>query len=782
MKYIKLISVLIVGLLCQIKFASGQSNYRYLDIEVKSVLGPLKSAELHFFKLQKTFQARDGKISVNVPSDFYIISISAPKYKSKEIYVNLLRDTTIQAVLQSIDGSLLIEEVDVTGRNSNKVKTFQSDIEMMNSSTVERLPSLLGEQDIIRAIQLLPGITANVEGSSEMNVRGGSPDQNLILMDGVPLYNSSHLFGMYSSFNPLIVSEATVYKGAFPSSYGGKLSSVIDVRTRDPRLDKFAGDIDLGITSVKGALDIPLLDGKSSMMIAGRRTFYDLLSKTFGQGESELVNFYSANLSWKFRPDPKNNFRLNIFAEGDYMGLKEHDWGSRISEVKKSQKAGSLSWTRVISEQMTNSALLWFSNYAADLTEEKRIPNSLSYRYEFRAPIRDIGFKNILNWQIDTSWNITGGVEYGYHSFEAGRFHGDEDGENFNHISYSRLMAHELSTFFSGKWESGALRLEAGLRNNIYRTNRETYISLEPRINGYYGVSEETTLKWGYARMTQPVHRLMNSGLGMPLDIFMSSSEFTAPQQAHIFSFGMAKDFYLGRDLYTFSGDAFYKKMNKIISFNDGYDTRSVIYNANGGAFRADNILDALTIGEGKSLGAEIMAEKKTGSLNGWLSYTWSKTDNRYDELNEGQWFSALQDRRHVFNLFANINITRRWHFSLTYMFLSGQPVNIPAYIFPSMEIGADNGLVISDTHYMYGHEGRNSSRMKDFHKVDVNTGINYTMGNAKGQINIGLYNALNRRNASFYYLGTSSEDRTPVVKSVSMFPIMPSISFRLQF
>lgn len=401
MNYSKLLIVLIAGLLLQSHSALGQSDYHYLDIAVKSALGPIRSAEVYFFKLKKTFQLRDSKLAVSVPSDFYIIRITAPNYKSKEIYVELLRDTAIQVVLQSLDGTLFIEEVDVTGRNSNKVKTFQSDVEVINAATVERLPSLLGEQDIIRTIQLLPGITANVEGSSEMNVRGGSPDQNLILMDGVPLYNSSHLFGMYSSFNPLIVSDATVYKGAFPAHYGGKLSSVIAVKTRDPNLDKFAADIDLGITSIKGSIDIPLLAGKSSIMIAGRRTFYDILSKVFDQGESELINFYSTNILWNFKPNSKNNFRFHIFAEGDYMGLKEHDVGFKISEVKKSQQAVSLNWVHGFSEKVTNNATFWYSTYAADLVEEKRIPDSESYRYEFRSPIHDIGFKNTLNWEID---------------------------------------------------------------------------------------------------------------------------------------------------------------------------------------------------------------------------------------------------------------------------------------------------------------------------------------------------------------------------------------------
>ena len=730
---------------------------------------------------------RQGRYFISLPEREYRLEVSAPHYPKKEYELSLIRDTVINFVMEMPYGGIALDDVAVFGTTSNKVKNPRSGFNAIDGNTIERLPAVLGEKDVMRSIQLLPGISATSEGSTEMNVRGGSSDQNLLMLDNVPLYSSSHLFGMFSSFNPLIVKEASIYTGAFPAAYGGKISSVTDVTTKSASMDSLSGSAELGITSTKAMLEIPLIKGKSSLLLAGRRTFLDLLQSLDRSGEVEYFNFYDLNAIWTYRYSEKSSLKLSAYQEGDAVRLVNYGQKTREDAFGKKQQAASFTWKNFTSSRFNNEIGFQYNLYQSRLLEDRPdMSNGYSYRHEFTSQVRDLGASYRLGYRPWNFMNISAGANYTSHQLKPAHIAGHEDQEPFSIYSLPDIRINELSAFAEMNLTYRNSNLSLAVRNNHFYSKPVAYNAIEPRLSLSQLIGNTFSLKAAYARMGQPMQRLVNSGLGLPFDIMYPADEFIKPQLADIFSAGFSKDLEIGGNRYTVSAEGYYKKMDNIISMKDGYDTRSVIlHTAADAIFKTENVHDMLVTGRGWTVGADFMVEKKEGRLSGWVSYSWIKARNQFDELNGGREFRAAEDRTHVLNAVANWELGNDWSLSATWMFSTGRPINVPQSVFESSAPTLD-GKLPADQKYLYSYGERNGRRMKPFHKLDMGLTKKLEIWDLASELNFGLYNVYNRANASIYYIGKSfdweNEANYPSLKAVSMFPVLPSVSLKVKF
>lgn len=766
--------------------AQTKINY-FIDLQFKNTSEKeIKNAKIEIFSLSKIFITdKNGKITLNIPTGDYLARVSAIGYKSKDIFINSNNDKIINIILEGQYGGIIIDEVEVVGRKIDKINNSNAGIERLEKSTLEKIPALLGEKDPVKAFQFLPGVGATSEGNTEMNVRGGGNDQNMFTLDQIPIYSSTHLFGLFSTFNPLSISSATLYKGDFPSSYGGRLSSVTSLTTVDTITKSFIGEAELGIATAKAALSIPMLNGKSSIFFAGRRSYYDLLFKTFGKGNTDIFSFQDYNLGWVYQPNLKNSIKLTLYHEVDAAGIILNEAGFSKGNADKMQTALGLNWKYRFNNQISNDVTFYHNNYNNSLSEEKRNTTE-SYRYNFKTAIADFGLRNTLTYAFGKATTFLG-FEAIKHNFMPTRLFGDEGNVPFDINKIKDFNSTDLSFFIGSTLEVGTnTKLSFGLRNNNYFVDNTTYHSFEPRLSYHYSIKNNSAIKLSYSKMTQPILRLSNPGLGLPQDIILSANDFNRPQTASHFSLEFIKDFEFDKEKFTFSVQPFYKKLNHILSFKDGFDTRSLMFNS---TYQGNNYSEVVTTGKGNSYGIELMLEKKTGKLNGWINYTYLKATNQFDALNGGLAFSALQDRRHNLNLVANWRISNQWDIGFSWTFISGQPITIPNNIFLPTNSDYLSGKIIinNNSPYMFEQGERNNYRMKPFHKLDITSQYNFRLLGLDASLNLGAYNVYNRSNSSFYYVGKSETAlngsiRQPVLKSVSLFPIVPSLSLKVKF
>ncbi|PRD54065.1 TonB-dependent receptor plug domain-containing protein [Sphingobacterium gobiense] len=695
------------------------------------------------------------------------------------------RDTLKNVVYQKDSIPVAIEEVTVHGRQRKHIEMMKSTVTTIDKEMLETMPAFLGEKDVMRTLQMMPGVSASSEGSAEIQVRGGTADQNLIMLDGVPLYNSTHLFGMYSSFNPLVVKDAKLYTGAFPAWFGGKVSSVVDVTTRDANFNRASGSVELGLTSGKGHLELPVVNNKLSLFLAGRRTFLDALSLLNQSSNKEFFNFYDVNSILTYQPDSLNVIKLSSYFEGDQFRYKSSGRDVENDGLMKTQRAVSLNWGRQMGQKLKSNLTATHNYYSNKLLEERLRPyDSNSYRNYFRSKISAIGLKATLDYDLNKNMNIITGADYNLHNTDPSTLYGENNGTPFRERGLATSRIGELSGFAQLSFTLKKTALTTGARHVTFMNSGYRTTFLEPRVSLYQGIGEHLAVKASYSRMTQPVQRLLNAGLGMPMEIIFPSDGFARPQVSDIFTIGIARDFVIAEDRQlSLSVEAYHKKMKNIVSFIDGYDTRSVIYHAFGGVYRAGSVHNMiLTDGIGRAKGVDFKLDGTVGNLSGWLSYSLSRVENKFDGLNGGGWFDALQDRRHLFNAAVVWRINPKWSFSASWMFSSGQPVNIPESYFVLAKPYPSNELVLSGEN-IYSYGVRNGYRMIPFHKLDIGFTKNMTAFRRSAVLSFGVYNLYNRKNASFYYLGIDkANNNIPQIKSLSVFPAIPSVSLKVNF
>ncbi|HEY9044940.1 MAG TPA: carboxypeptidase-like regulatory domain-containing protein [Ohtaekwangia sp.] len=724
----------------------------------------------------------NGFYSLALPVDSAVIHFSYVGYIPQTIALRLQRDTliTIRLVPNHLLEEVVIEHAVNTPQEASSMSSHTISVNQIKS-----LPALLGENDVLRTLQLMPGVMAGNEGNSNLYVRGGGPDQNLVLLDGVPLYYVSHLFGMFSVFNADVISKVELVKGGFPARYAGRLSSVVDVTMKDGNMKKVHAEGSVGIISSKISVEGPITRDKTSFIFSARRTYLDLLYKPFQKirddGKKRDYHFDDVNLKVNHILNNRNRIYLSAYMGDDDLYFNN---ASKYSQESYSDSFG-LSWQNIVTAFRWNSILSprLFSNLTATYSRYRFNVNSESLRTEnlgsstvvrerngneLISGIEDLAMKLDFDFRPVPVHSIRYGANVTRHFFLPGIYsYYDKDNYYASTIS-QRTPGWETDLYLEDDAEiHPRIRINTGLHFSGFQVQGTWYTSLQPRISGRYSINETTSLKASYASMMQFIHLLTSAGAGVPTDVWVPSTARIKPERSRQVALGLVK---VHRHRYEFSIETYYKQLYNLIEYKDGASYTTVSLD---GYVRLNPDTDwqnkVIAGGTGKSYGAEFLIRKTEGKLTGWLGYTWSKNMRQFDELNFGKPFPYRYDRRHDISLVLQHHLSDRIDLSMTWVFATGNAVTMPVAWYPNPFY--DQGL------YPIAYYGaRNSFRMRDYHRLDLSVNFKKKVKWGLRKWTIGVYNAYNRMNP--FYVETNN-DR---FRQYTLFPILPSISYSFQF
>lgn len=719
-----------------------------------------------------------GFYSLTLASDTVILNFNYIGFSPQKFKFFLRQDTIINIELIS---SNVLEEVVISAENNSEQfqeRTQMSTIEIPIEQ-IRALPAFLGEVDILKTLQLLPGVSGGSEGSSGIFVRGGSPDQNLILLDGVPVYNASHLFGFFSVFNSDAINKVTLIKGGFPARYGGRLSSVIDIRMKEGNMNEFHGEGSIGIIASRLTLEGPIAKGKTSFMVSGRRTYIDLITRPIIQAQSEGDGvsgyyFYDLNAKINHKFSDKDRLYLSGYFGRDkayFNNAYQYDEDSYRTEANGlfwGNATAVARWNHVFSNKVFSNLTATFTDYKFDIysnfEEENDDGTNMFFGLEYFSGIYDWSLKYDFDFIPVPKHYIKFGGGLTYHTFQPGatQFESTETNVITEGIEFSseNIFATEFDLYVEDDWEvNDKFKMNGGLHASGFLVNKVLYKSLQPRISARYLINNDLSLKASFSTMTQYIHLLSNSGIGLPTDLWVPATDNIAPQKAFQPAIGLA---YVFKKNYEVSIEGYYKKMNNIIEYKDGAN-----YLFEG--FKGWE--DKVEAGDGQAYGGELFVQKRDGKLTGWVGYTLSWSNRQFPTINLGETFPYKYDRRHDFEIAAIYKINDHIDLSGTWVYSSGQPVSLPIAKYE----GVFNEVI-------FAYEGRNGYRMSDYHRMDVNISLHKDKKWGSRTWNFGAYNAYNHLNPFFIYQQYDYITNTNNYKQVSLFPIIPSVSYEFKF
>ncbi len=668
--------------------------------------------------------------------------------------------------------------------------------------TIEALPALGGEIDIMRTLQLMPGVASGGEGASGIFVRGGSPDQNLVLLDGVPVYNASHLFGFLSIFNSDAINNMELIKGGGPARYGGRLSSVLDIRMKEGNMKRFAGRASISPVATKVMLEGPLIKDKMSGMITVRRTFLDLFlgrpkTTTYSGGsETTKSKYYFADFNGKinYKLSYRDRLYLSFYGGKDKFGNESEyisnlegskgyinkyetglDWGNLI---------GAFRWNHLFSNKFFGNLTLHYSQYQLGVSNSSgdqsfeditRISES-SYGLNYESMVQDVAAKLDFSYVPSTEHYIRAGLSVTNHNFLPGASKISQKSSaqmiNIDTTHNSKtIKANEFSAYVEDDFQvSDKLKMNVGFHALLYQVGQKTYSSTQPRMSARFKVHPAWALKGAYSITTQPLHLLTTSGVGLPTDLWISPTERIKPQDAWQGAFGITHLLSGGWDV---SIEAYYKEMDNLVNYREG---TSLLVSIQG-------IEDKVTFGTGTAKGVELLVRKRQGKTTGWFSYVLSKADRTFPDINFGKTFAYDNDRRHDLSISVVHQFSDKFRMSGSWVFTSGKPSTIPTRQFnggSTVEKGGSSAF----SSVALSYSGKNNYRLPNFHRLDISAGWYKQRKWGERSIVVGLYNAYSRANTFFISKGWYSEqdELKYKYKSVSLFPIIPGISYNIKF
>jgi hypothetical protein len=738
-----------------------------------------------------------GFYSLTLPAGEHKITISYLGFSPQEINVNLNNDVALDIILKP-QAEKLDEVVVSSESQSNNSKVTQMSTEKLDPKIVQDIPALLGEKDILKTLQLLPGISGGTEGSSGFFVRGGTPDQNLIILDDAVVYNSNHLFGFFSVFNGDAIKSVKAFKGGFPARFGGRLSSVIKIDMKDGNKEKLTGKVNVGLISSSLLLEGPINKGKTSFLFSGRRTYADILAQPFIDGDINAGYFF-ADINFKVHHILNNNNKLywsNYYGEDKFYGNErsgENNENKSKAFLGWGNVTSSLRWNHKFSNKFFSNTSLIFSNYKFRVSLKDKFDNEESI-FKTSSGINDYTLKSDFNYYPNPNHTIRFGVLGTIHNFTPQSLVIEDsflDNQNTKQI----LNSFEGGAFIEDDWKiTRKFKISAGLRLSYFKQNRTSYLNPEPRLGLSWNVKPDLAVKASYANMNQYVHLLSSSGIGLPTDLWVSSTDKVKPQRSNQFALGVAKDF--TDNQYSLSLEGYYKTTDDIIEYKEG---ASFLLFDDLESARELSWEEDITAGKGWAYGAEILLRKKKGPFIGWLGYTLAWSQRRFKELNLGRLFNARYDRRHDISLVGIYKPSKRMTLSANWVYSSGINYTLAniSSLTPSTGIPILNSLDRFSSSFSGFLETnnfsaeRNNFRGEANHRFDI--GIQFHKQKKRGERTWGfsLYNSYARRNPFFYTVesrlvdldGDDSVDveRQELIRN-SILVLVPSINYTFKF
>jgi hypothetical protein len=712
-----------------------------------------------------------GFFSITLPEGKYNMVFSYVGYQTikKEMYF----DKTIQENFSLSPIETQIEEITVTGKpkenmvRQNEIGTVRMDVRELSS-----IPILFGEQDILKSIQLMPGVSPVGEGNSGFYVRGGNPDQNLILLDDAPVFNPSHLLGFFSVFNSDAIRDVKLYKGGVPARYGGRASSVMDIRMKEGNMKDFNVSGGIGLISSRLMAEGPILQDKSSFMISGRRTYADLFLPLSNDENIKDNKLYFYDLNLKTNLIINNNNR--IFLSG-YFGrdvLKAKDFGFSWGNM-----AGSLRWNHQFSPSLFANTTMVINDYNYN-TE-----GDIDGRFSLLAGISDVSLKQDYALSLSNDLNFLFGFNAVHHHFKPGEVMSNS--KNIKSFKISEKDGLENALYAFSEYQlSNKVNIGFGLRMSTFsrigpgteNTYNETgsvvqtetfasgkfyrnYFGFEPRFNLTWLLSDVSSIKTGYNRMSQYIHLLSNSSAGTPIDYWLPSSNNIKPQFISQISVGYFRE--LKSKGIDFSIEGYYKNMENQIDYRNNADV-----------FLNENAEAELLFGTGRSYGLEVLCKKEGHIFSGWISYTLSRTEKQFDQINDGTWYPARQDRTHDVSVVANLKANKKLSLSAIWVYYTGNAITFPS------------GKYMIDENIVSYYSSRNGYRMPAYHRLDLGaTLLLREKHKFRSELNFGLFNAYGRKNA-YSILFQTNENNSAITEAVKLylFSVIPSITWNFRF
>jgi hypothetical protein len=735
---------------------------------------------------QGTTSNNYGFYSITQSRDSVYIRVSYVGYETRTLKFLLSGDTTINIGLAS---GTTLREVVVTGTAEDKIQesSRMSTIDVPIAQ-IKALPAFLGEVDVFKVLQLLPGVQAGSEGSSGLYVRGGGPDQNLILLDGVPVYNASHLFGFFSVFNADAINHVELIKGGFPARYGGRLSSVIDINMKEGDAKKFKGEGSIGLVASRLTIEGPIIKDRTSFILSGRRTYIDVLAspliRTASKGEERAgYYFYDLNAKINHRINEKNRIFLSSYTGDDkaYAHSRyKYNSGGRNSDSRDDLGLGwgnittALRWNSIITNKLFSNATATYSRYrflvsaeSKETSTEQDSTRTDFYHTQYVSGIRDYALKIDFDYLPNPKHYVKFGGQAIQHRFSPGVLAYSSTEQPDTTLGAHVTDAKEFFAYIEDDFMvTQKLKINAGLHTSGFTVEGKFYKSLQPRISGRYLVSPEISLKASYAQMTQFIHLLSNAGIGLPTDLWVPATSSIGPEHSYLSSIGGA---YNLNNKYEFSIEGYYKKMNGLIEYKDGANYLNV----------ESDWQTKVETGHGQSYGSEFFIQKKTGKISGWIGYTLSWTNRTFPNINNGKTFPYRYDRRHDIKIAAVYELKKAKELSLTWVYGTGAAVTLPQSTYEQSNDNSTpyfgyNGAVLY-------YNGRNSYRMRAYHRLDLSYTITKITKWGERSWSIGVYNAYSRKNPFFMDLTTDNKGNRKFVQ-YSLFPIIPSIAYRFKF
>ncbi|MDC1068945.1 TonB-dependent receptor [Candidatus Kapabacteria bacterium] len=722
-----------------------------------------------------------GFYSITLDEASYSISVSYVGYKTFKKEINL--NDNIKLDIELEPNEVLSEEVIVTARKVDEnVKSVEMSSIELSTATIKKIPALLGEVDIIRSIQLLPGVSTVGEGATGFNVRGGGVDQNLVLLDEAPVYNQSHLFGFFSVFNPDAVKDVKLIKGGIPAQYGGRLSSILDVKLKEGNSKKFDVNGGIGTIFSRFSVEGPIIEDKLSFIVAGRRSYIDVLAGPFLQDGLEDAQLYfydlTAKANWKI--DDENTVYISSYFGRDVFGTGfSFNWGNRTFSTR---------WNHLFSDKLFSNLTFYYSLYDYQI----QFGDDGFDSFKLESDIQTQGLKYDLDYFVSNNSNIKFGAEAINYGFIPGSASGATDGTEIDVSVNNRLglqtaayvdQEYDVSDNFTVKYGarfSNYLNLgpydvytydensEPGRSKDVLSVKEagrneiiEDFFNFEPRVSMKYNLGNTSSVKLGYNRMAQYIHLMSNTAAATPVDLWTTSSNNLKPQLADQIALGYFRNF--DDNQWETSVEVYYKDLQNQVAYIDG---ANITLN--------DQLEADLIQGDGRTYGAEFYVKRTRGKLNGWVSYTLSRTERKIDGINNNDWYPARFDQTHKFNLTMIYDASEKWSFSTNFVYLTGTPITFPTDVFVfqglSVPINAPNT--------------RNQDRITDYHRLDL--GATYRPFNEqddwwKGEWVFSIYNVYNRRNA--YSISPGIDDGLRQATRLSIIgSIVPSVTYNFNF
>jgi len=732
-----------------------------------------------------------GFYSITLPKGTYNVLISYVGFK--DIQTSIILENDISQNFSLEETSETLDEV-IIKENIEKlnIRKPQMSVNALTSATIKQIPVVLGEVDVIKSITLLPGVTSAGEGSSGFNVRGGAADQNLILLDEATIYNSSHLFGFFSVFNPDAIKDLKLYKGGIPARYGGRVSSVLDIYQKEGNSKKFHANGGIGIVSSRLLLEGPLKKDKGSFLLGGRASYAHLFLPLFDL--DNVAYFYDLNTKLSYKLNPNNNIYLSGYFGRDVFSISdsfENTYGNTVVNFR---------WNHLFSDKLFSNVSLIYSDYYYGLKLDL-------VGFNWNSGIQNLNVKYDFKHYLTDKFKLEYGLNSIYYKFNPGKIEPSNPTSGINEFKLIDKYAFENALYIDAEHQiTPKLALAYGLRYssflrlgqdelNVYENDNavifnqdlqiyqkavpigtesfkrsktiKSFGNLEPRFSLAYQLNDVSSVKGSYNRMSQYLHLLSNTSSPTPLDVWTPSGKYIKPQLLNQYAIGYFRS--LNNDKYSIEVESFYKDIKNRIDYTDGAD------------LIANNAIEQVILnGKARAYGLEFLMRKNEGKFKGWLAYTLSKSEQQTSGrtpneigINNGKWYKTGYDKTHDISITGSYDLNKKWTFNSNFLFQTGQPTTYPNAQYQY------NGIIIPS------YTGRNEFRLPSYHRLDISANYKPKPNKNKGWQSewvFGIYNIYNRRNAASISFGTNNETGNNEATRLAIFGIVPSVSYNFRF